>query len=573
MNESNLLKFFKFFKPYKSRIAESAVLMLSTSFLELPLPLITMFIIDNVIVEKNYRLLNLLCFFLFGILLLRLFSGFFQSYILEYFRARVMADLRMNLFNHIMKLPISFYKESQSGYVMSRVLNDVSASQGLFADTILNVLRNSLTLLFGTAIIFVINWRLALLSLVFLPLFVFSILFFSKRIRTMSKETQEKYAKVSLVLGESLQASEVIKSFGREKGESIKFFSKINQFIKQSISTFVLGRTAGTTTSLIGGLAPLIILWYGGKEIMDGNLTIGGFVAFNSFLAYLYGHVQTLIGANLSIQSALGAVDRIFEVLAKEAENFDKGINLSSLRGHILIKNLSFSYDGRNRVLENISLEIKPGEKVGIFGESGSGKTTLVNLILRFYEIKNGEIFVDGINIKDISLKSLRENIGIVHQDSFLFTGTIAENIRYGRPDARDEEVEECAKMANIHDFIIALPKRYETEVGERGVKLSGGERQRICLARMILKRPSIIILDEATSHLDYKNEREILQNILSIFRDRTFIVITHRISTLELVDRIAVLEKGKLVDLGEKNEILSKISKFFEFKRREFSQ
>jgi subfamily B ATP-binding cassette protein MsbA len=573
MNESNLLKFFKFFKPYKSRIAESAVLMLSTSFLELPLPLITMFIIDNVIVEKNYRLLNLLCFFLFGILLLRLFSGFFQSYILEYFRARVMADLRMNLFNHIMKLPISFYKESQSGYVMSRVLNDVSASQGLFADTILNVLRNSLTLLFGTAIIFVINWRLALLSLVFLPLFVFSILFFSKRIRTMSKETQEKYAKVSLVLGESLQASEVIKSFGREKGESIKFFSKINQFIKQSISTFVLGRTAGTTTSLIGGLAPLIILWYGGKEIMDGNLTIGGFVAFNSFLAYLYGPVQTLIGANLSIQSALGAVDRIFEVLAKEAENFDKGINLSSLRGHILIKNLSFSYDGRNRVLENISLEIKPGEKVGIFGESGSGKTTLVNLILRFYEIKNGEIFVDGINIKDISLKSLRENIGIVHQDSFLFTGTIVENIRYGRPDARDEEVEECAKMANIHDFIMALPKRYETEVGERGVKLSGGERQRICLARMILKRPSIIILDEATSHLDYKNEREILQNILSIFRDRTFIVITHRISTLELVDRIAVLEKGKLVDLGEKNEILSKISKFFEFKRREFSQ
>ncbi|MEW6455225.1 MAG: ABC transporter ATP-binding protein [Acidobacteriota bacterium] len=555
---SNLFRFIKYFKPYTSRIIESAILMFSTSLLELPLPLITMFIIDDVIVERNYGLLNLLCFALFGILLLRLVSGFAQGYLLEYFRQRVSADLRMNLFNHILKLPLSFYKETQSGYMMSRVLNDISATHGLFADTILNILRSSLTLLFGTAIIFIINWRLAFLSIVFLPLFIFSILFFSKRIRSMSKETQERFAKVSLVLSESLQASEVVKSFGREKGESLKFFSKVNQFIKQSVETFLLGRTAGTFTSFIGGVAPLLILFYGGKEIMDGNLTIGGFVAFNSFLGYLYGPVQNLIGANLSIQGALGAVDRIFEILNKEKEDFDKGKILNHFKGEISIKKLSFSYDGKNKILDNISLDIYPGEKIGIAGESGSGKTTLVNLLLRLYEIKEGEILIDGINTKDISLKSLRENIGIVHQETFLFTGKISENIRYGRQDTKEKEIEEVAKIANLHNFIITLPHGYETEVGERGMKLSGGERQRIAIARMILKNPSIIILDEATSHLDYKNEKEIFDTLFTLFRGKTFIIITHRIFSLEIADRIVIIDKGRIVNIGNSEMILN---------------
>ncbi len=266
-------------------------------------------------------------------------------------------------------------------------------------------------------------------------------------------------------------------------------------------------------------------------------------------------------------------MDRIFEILGKEQENHEGGRSLPFVKGHIQIKNLSFSYDGRNKVLENINLGIFPGEKIGIAGESGSGKSTLVNLLFRFYEINESEILIDGTNIKDISLKSLREKIGIVHQETFLFTGTIAENIKYGRVDAKDEEIIECAKIANIHDFIMGLPKGYETEVGERGVKLSGGEIQRKAIARMILKNPSIIILDEATSYLDLKNEKEIIENLFSLFRDRTFIVITHRLLSLEVVDRIVLLEKGKLVEIGERRKMLSKISKKLEYRSKIFLQ
>jgi len=556
-NKDIILKFLKFYKPYISKVVKAALLMITVSLLQLPLPLLTMYIIDNVLVKKDYHLLTILCVLLLFIGLLSLVAGFLQGYYLQYIRLRVMSDIRNRLFNHIIRSNISFFKKHQTGDLMARVLNDISASEGLFADTIVNLLRNSATLIFGVIVIFTINWRLAILSLLSLPFFISSILFFGGKIKKMSKESQQRYSEVSLSLNESLQAPEVIKGFLRENREKLKFFSRINRLVKQRIKTIMLSMTASNLTSLVGMLAPLTVLWYGGQQVMDGHLTLGGFVAFNSFLMYLFNPIQSLIGLNLSIQSSLGAAERIFELLDKKTEDYDRGQHIDILQNKISVHRLFFSYDVKTNVLNDINFDIHAGEKIAIIGASGSGKSTLANLLLRFYEVKQGKILVDGKDLQDLSLKCIREQIGIVHQDTFLFSGTILENISYGKREMGHAHIIEAAKTANMHDYIMNLPAGYHTEVGERGLQLSGGERQRIALARMFLKAPPVIILDESMSQLDYENEKQILENLFSSYADKTIIIITHRPNLIEYFDRVLLLDKGQLTTIEEKKDIL----------------
>jgi len=557
-NKSNFLRFISYLKPYRLRVFESGFIMFINSALNLPAPLLMMYIIDDVLVDKNKNMLTILCGVSFILICFKLMSGFMQSLILENIHQRVILDIQKNIFNHIHRLDYSCFEKFQTGYLTNRIIQDVNNTQSLFADTFLSMARNSLTLFIGITAVYIIHWKLALLSTFIFPLFILSLMFFYKKIRLLNKQVREKSAKVSSIVQESLSAYYVVKSFITEKYESRKFFRAKKLFIKQLIKTFIFGSYAGIVNGIIVASAPLILLWYGGMEIMNNNLTLGQFIAFNTFLSYLFGPARSLLSINLSIQKSLASVERIFEILDIPIKIKDSNSPLNiDIKGMIEFKNVQFSFDGKKNVLEDVNLKIKPGEMVSIIGPSGSGKTTLVNLIPRFYDPNYGSIFIDGVDIKNISLKSLRRQIGIVHQDTFLFSNSILENIKYGNRNTSFEEIKKAATIADAHRFIIELPDKYETIIGERGAKLSGGQKQRIAIARAIIKNPKILILDEAISWLD-NNSIETLKESLRFLRKKcTIILITHRRAIIENFYRIVVLEKGKVFEkLDEINSL-----------------
>jgi len=529
--------------------------------LQLPIPLLTMYIIDHVLTENNLSILNWICLVLIGIILFQFVSHLMQRYLLLIFKERVLFDIQLRLFKHIEGLSYKFFQSQQTGYLTSRIQSDTSAVHGLLADTVINFCKDVLTFMVGLTIIFIIHWKLALSSIIVLPFFILSLASFSEKLRILSKETREKYAIVSKILQESLAGIYLIQSFIREKYQARKIFRSLKNSLKINIKSGIIALLAGNLTSLIGSIGPLIVLWYGGSEIIRGNLTIGQLFAFNSFLAYLFGPTQRLVNLNFSIQQSLGAIERIFELFDMEPEikETPEAQELNTIKGQIIFDAVSFSYNGHDDALKDISLAIEPGEVVAIVGYSGAGKSTLINLIPRFYDPQFGSVMIDGIDIRCLKLKSLRGTIGIVAQDTFLFSGTVKDNIRFGNPRATEDEVVAAARAANVHEFIITLPQSYDTEVGERGVKLSGGEKQRISIARTILKNPKILILDEATSSVDSQSENLIQQALSLLMKGRTTMIIAHRLSTVLDADRIVVLNRGRIVAEGKHHELYPK--------------
>ncbi|MCK4420282.1 ABC transporter ATP-binding protein, partial [candidate division WOR-3 bacterium] len=463
----------------------------------------------------------------------RAFSIFIERYLLATFRGRVLFDLRMKLFNHTERLKIPFFKERETGYLMSRLSGDVDAVQGLLADTLISFGQNILTFIVGIGATLYIHPKLAFISFSILPFYALSIAIFNKRIRNMSYEVREAFAKVNKDLQELLSGVTILKAFTGEIYGSLRLIKSVKEGIRKTVRLDILSTLFSILSSLISSAGPIVLIWYGCSEIMRGNLTIGGLMAFNSFLRYLFGPTESLMHLNLSIQRSLASVERIFEILDTEKEPYDKGkIELKDIKGTIEFANISFSYD-TEPILKNISFKVNPGERVAIVGESGVGKSTIAGLLLRFYDPSKGKILIDGIELKEINLSSLRKNIAYVSQDIFLFSDTIRENIRFGRRRATDSEIEKAAKVAGIDSFIRKLPKRYDTTVGERGMKLSGGERQRIAIARAVLKDAPILILDEATSNLDRKIENKIVNSVEKISKNKTLLIIAHRLSTI----------------------------------------
>ena len=544
-------RFLRFLRPYWYKGLFAFLFMLLSVCLQLPMPFLTKFLIDNVIGTKSFRLLNIIGFVLIGVLFLQAFSIFIQRYLLSTFRGKVVFDLRMALFNHTERLRVSFFHNTETGYLMSRLNDDVNSIQGLLADTIVSFIQNILTFIVGICATLYLHPKLAIISFLILPFYALSIWVFNKRIRRMSYEVRESFAKVNKDLQELLSGIMVIKAFTGERYGSLRFIRSLKEGIRKSVRFDILGTIFSITSIIISSAGPIVLIWYGCSEIMRGRLSVGGLIAFNSFLRYLFGPTQALMDINLSIQSSLVSVRRIFEILDKEVEESDKGIELKDVKGEIEFKDVSFSYNDKP-VLRNISFKVEPCEKIGIVGETGVGKSTIASLLLRFYEPLRGRIMIDGIDIREIKIGSLRGNIGYVSQDIFLFSDTIRENIRFGRRDAGDEEIEEAVRIAGLDRLIKRLPKGYDTEIGERGVRLSGGERQRIALARAILKDPKILILDEATSNLDRKTEGMILRRMKEISNDKTLIIIAHRLSTIRDVDRVIRLEKGRIVYSGK---------------------
>ncbi|MEO0129671.1 MAG: ABC transporter ATP-binding protein [candidate division WOR-3 bacterium] len=552
---SHYVNFLKLCKEFYKYGYWSAVLTLVAIILQLPGPFLTKYAIDRVFPQKNMPLLNIIALGLLLLMVFKILSGFLNEILLFLFRTRAIMKIQLRLFAHIEDLSVAFHNEKTVGFFTTRLGQDTANLQGLIADTIINFARSILTFIFGICALFFIHWKLATISLLFLPFFAYFTYFFSGKIRDKTIQLQEAWRQLYDVFFETLYSIPVIKAFCLEDIQVKKADQKLTNLFQMNYDLTKTSVTSGSISAFIGGLGPLVILWYGGMEIMANRLTLGSYFAFTAFLGYLYNPVQTLISINAIVQRGIISLPRVFEIFHESTE-YDwvkENISLNGLRiKNIVYRSVSFSYNGTKPIIKNINFQINARENIAIIGKSGSGKTTLINLLLKFYKPTDGVILINGINIENIKTKDLRQKIGIVLQSPYIFSGTIADNIRIGNINASEEEMIRAAKLANIYDFILSLPKGFETEVGERGVRLSGGERQRLAIARVVLKKPEIIILDEATSELDVNTEKSIFDALYEAFGDKIIIMITHRLYNILNVDKIIYLEDGEVAGIGD---------------------
>ncbi len=561
ISKVKIKRILSYLKPYWGMELEILVCMGIAVTLSLVDPLVIKVLIDNVFVEKNIGLLKLIMLALIGLYLFRVLFSIIVSYLYSFVGQRILFDIRNQLFQHLEKLHMGFYSQTKTGEVVSRVNNDVASLQDIVTTTFINLITDLVTVIAILAVVLYLDWRLTLVSLSVSPLFAFSIAYFSKKIRRRSKLVREKVADILNFFQETISGMKLIQSFAREKHEARRFLRKGKEMINLRIGLGVLGGVATSSAGFTAALGPALVLWYGGYRVVGGALTIGGLVAFYTYVGRLFGPLHRLARLNVTIQTAMASIDRIFEFLDIKPQIRDApgAISLSKVNGDLRFEKVSFSYRSGEPILEDISFDAKKGERVAIVGPSGVGKTTIMNLICRFYEPSRGVVKLDELDVKKIKLSSLRKQIGVVSQETFLFNTSIKENLRYGSMKSTDEEIMEAAKKANIHEFIEGLSEGYETLVGDRGMRLSGGERQRLSIARAILKDPRILILDEATSSLDSKSENLIQKALLPLMRNRTTITIAHRLSTVINSDKILVLTEGRIAESGTHWELLQK--------------
>jgi subfamily B ATP-binding cassette protein MsbA len=482
-------------------------------------------------------------------------SAYYISYVGQY----IVTDLRNELYSSIQYKPLCFFRERATGTLISRVVSDMERIQSAASEKLGDLLREGLTLLSLAAYLFYLDWRLAAMSFVVAPVVIFPLVKFGKKLRKMSTSSQKRMADISTLLHESITGNRIVKAFGMEGFEIKKFIQATKKLLSINLKATKFTSITPPIMEIIGSIGIGLMIWYGGRQIRLGQLTTGQFCTFLAALYGLYAPIKKLSRVHNSMQQAMAAADRAFEILDLPGDIIEdpKGITLKDIKRRIEFKNVSFCYDTA-MVLDNISFFINSGEMVAIVGASGAGKTTLVNLLPRFYDVSKGSIYIDGKDIHSLTLKSLRAQIGIVTQESILFNDTVKNNISYGNPGIKIEELVKAAKAAYAHEFIQQTPLGYDTIIGEQGLKLSGGQRQRIAIARAILKNPPLLILDEATSSLDSEAEIIVQNALANLMKDRTTVVIAHRLSTARKADKIIVIDQGKMVGMGKHAELYS---------------
>ncbi len=556
---AHLKKLWPFIAPYWRQGLLASLTMLVSTLLALPQPLFAKYIIDDVILEKNLSLLSLIVGLLLLLLMAEATLSFLKQVLFFRFEQDVILEIQYRFIQRVLRFPKSFFDEKQTGYLMSRLSGDVSRLRTFFSRSMVEMFTNVLRFVGGVTILFFLNWKLTLLALIIVPLYYYSARFFGKITRRFSYKVMEKAALVSKNLQESISGVNLIKTFATEEAETRKIEDSLKDSLHAGLEQNTVSAFTQWVNGAIGGLAMILVLWYGAREIMLGHLTIGGFWAFNAYLAYLFGPSRFLAALHIQLQSSFAALERVFSLyqLIPEDEDDEHKEKVTSLGGHVSFRNVHFSYDGKRETLRGISFSASPGEKIALVGPTGVGKSTLINLILRLYCPQQGRILFDGRDAGELNLKSLRERMGLVSQEIFLFDNSILENIRYGKPEATDKEVIRAARLAHAHEFISQFPDGYQTKVGENGRKLSTGQKQRISIARALLKEPDIFIFDEATSALDSLTEREIKDAVLEYTRGKTTFIIAHRLSTITAVDRILVIARGSIAEEGT-HEVLA---------------
>lgn len=560
----NLRRFARYIYPQRWRVVTALSLIILLQAQGAIGPYLTRLVIDEVIPHRRMEMIK---WILLGVLTLRataLTLSYWRTYTVSMIGQLVLFDLRNDIYRHLQRLSLSFYEKHQAGQILSRLMWDVQAVNQLFSSAFIQLISDSVAAVIYIFLLFSMNAKLAFFAILVLPFYAADFLYLRPKIRRASMETQQKFSYIVASASEKISGAKVVKSFTRERSESRRFAGDLREKTTLELGAVRLSSKLGTTSEFISGIGTAIVLCYGGYlAIHDagqpGAMTAGALMQFLSYLSMLYGPIVRLVQVNDVIQRASVSIERIWEVMDAEPAVADKpdSVLLPPLRGHVVVENVSFGYDPDKMIIKNINLEVQPGQMIALVGPSGSGKSTLSNLIPRFYDPAEGRILIDGHDLRDVKLHSLRSQIGIVLQETFLFAGSIRENLRYGAPDATDKEIVEAAQAANAHDFIIELENGYETQIGERGLKLSGGQKQRLAIARAILRNPRILILDEATSALDSESEALIQEALEHLMRGRTTFVIAHRLSTIMKADRIVVLDQGEMKEVGTHIELL----------------
>ncbi|MDD7677785.1 MAG: lipid A export permease/ATP-binding protein MsbA [Anaerovibrio sp.] len=556
----NYLRLLAYIKPYKRRLAAAVVCIIMAAGANLYLPWIIKDMIDDVLMSKDMLMLNLIAA---GILVVMFTRGVFyygQSYLVSYVGQRVIIDVRSVLFRKFQKMPLSYYDRQQTGTVMSYITNDVSAMQSAIVDNLIELVTESSILIGSLGMMIYLDWKLSLLTLMTIPLVGFAMKIFGRKLKRSSTVIQERAAEITSLLQESISAIRVVKSFVRETYEIRRFEEQNWRNFQAAMKNVKLSSLLTPTVEFLAAIAVTFIVWFGGYEVVNEVITAGELVAFLTYAVNLANPVKRLSRVYAAIQKAMAAADRVFEVMDLDEKITDvPGAKpLPPIQGQVEFKDITFSYKEGQPALQHISLKAEPGQMIALVGPSGSGKSTIANLIPRFYDVDSGTIAIDGHDIRQVTADSLREQIGLVPQETMLFSTTVMENIRYGRLDATDEEVVEAARAANAEEFIKDLPEGYDTKLGERGLNLSGGQRQRLAIARAILKNPRVLILDEATSALDTESEKIVQDALDKLMVGRTSFVIAHRLSTIFNADQIFVVENGQLREHGTHEELLA---------------
>jgi subfamily B ATP-binding cassette protein MsbA len=555
-----LQRLFGYARPYRGRFAAAIAAMLVYAAATAAVAKLIQPVIDEVLPAGIG--LAAWCTSLIVIYVIKGIGGYASTYLMTDIGQRVVRDLRDRLFRHILDQSATFFSLNSTGKLMSRITNDVNQVQQAVSETIGDLIREGLSVVGIAAYLFYVDARLALVAVTSAPLVVYPLVRFGKRIRSTTRKSQEELEHLSHVTAEAFTGHRIVKAFGAEAHEADRFRRASQRLYRTNLKVTRALAILPPLMELLGGLAIVALIWYGSRQIADKTLTAGEFTSFLAAAFMMYAPVKKLSRVNASFQQAMGASERIFEILDTHSEVTQRAAArpLSKLQHGIEFRKVSFSYDGPGKtILRDVSFAVGVGEAVAIVGLSGAGKTTLVNLVPRFYDVTGGGILIDGMDIRDLTLASLRAQIGIVTQETVLFDETIANNIAYGSAGASREDIEKAARAAHADEFIVMLPLKYETPIGERGQLLSGGQRQRLAIARALLKNSPILILDEATSSLDSESELLVQDALQNLMRNRTSFVIAHRLSTVRRADKIIVLERGRIAEVGQHEELLAR--------------
>ncbi|WP_103143325.1 SAV1866 family putative multidrug efflux ABC transporter [Staphylococcus aureus] len=562
-------RYLQFVKPYKYRIFATIIVGIIKFGIPMLIPLLIKYAIDGVINnhalttdEKVHHLTIAIGIALFIFVIVRPPIEFIRQYLAQWTSNKILYDIRKKLYNHLQALSARFYANNQVGQVISRVINDVEQTKDFILTGLMNIWLDCITIIIALSIMFFLDVKLTLAALFIFPFYILTVYVFFGRLRKLTRERSQALAEVQGFLHERVQGISVVKSFAIEDNEAKNFDKKNTNFLTRALKHTRWNAYSFAAINTVTDIGPIIVIGVGAYLAISGSITVGTLAAFVGYLELLFGPLRRLVASFTTLTQSFASVDRVFQLID---ENYDikNGVGAQPIeikQGRIDIDHVSFQYnDNEAPILKDINLSIEKGETVAFVGMSGGGKSTLINLIPRFYDVTSGQILIDGHNIKDFLTGSLRNQIGLVQQDNILFSDTVKENILLGRPTATDEEVVEAAKMANAHDFIMNLPQGYDTEVGERGVKLSGGQKQRLSIARIFLNNPPILILDEATSALDLESESIIQEALDVLSKDRTTLIVAHRLSTITHADKIVVIENGNIVETGTHRELIAK--------------
>ncbi len=556
----------KYLKPHKKNIIISLISLVIVGITSSGTAYLVKPVLDDIFINKNVHMLYLIPIVVILLYLIKGFFDFLQSYFIGYIGQRIITDIRQELFENIMFFPMNYFNKTPTGTIISRLIYDVSLLQNAVTNSLSGIIKDSVTIVSLMVVAFIREPVLASITFYILPIAVFPVIKLGKKSKKVSKKNQEQAGGLSSSIHESITGIKIVKAFLSEKLEIDKFKEENERFFKTIMKKIKYRAISSPLMELIGAFAAAFVIWYGGYQVIKGNSTPGVFFSFLTAVFMMYQPIKGISKRNFQIQESVAAAERIFTLIDKEKEKDTGKIEFKEFKRCIKFENVYFKYNKESVEydLKDINLEIPKKKKIALVGESGGGKSTIVNLIPRFYDVDKGRILIDDIDIREYTLTSLRKNISIVSQDIILFNDTIENNIKYGKPDATFEEIVEAAKSANAYDFIIKLPEGFKTNIGEKGIRLSGGEKQRISIARAFLKNSPILLLDEATASLDSEAEKEVQKALEKLLKDKTAIIVAHRLSTIIDCDVIYVLKNGEIVEQGTHNELIKHKREYF---------